>query len=74
VISKHSGVIAFFDKEYVRNGIFPKELSRYLHFAFERRQNSDYGEIFTVNSEEANQAIIEAVQFVEKIKDYLRKV
>jgi uncharacterized protein (UPF0332 family) len=74
VISKHSGVVVFFDKEFVRNGIFPKELSRYLHFAFERRQSIDYGEVFTVNSEEANQAIIEAVQFVEKIKDYLRKV
>jgi uncharacterized protein (UPF0332 family) len=74
VISKHSGVIVFFDKEFVRNGILPKELSRYLHFAFERRQNSDYGEIFTVNSEEANQAIIEAGQFVEKVKDYLCKV
>ena len=54
--SKHSGVIAFFDKDYVRMGIcncsaikadelFPKELSRYLHFTFERRQNSDYGEV-----------------------------
>jgi uncharacterized protein (UPF0332 family) len=74
VISKHSGVIAFFDKEFVRNGIFPKEFSRFFHFAFERRQNSDYGEIFTVNSEEANQAIIEAGQFVDKIKDYLGKV
>lgn len=40
---------------------------------FERRQNSDYGEIFTVNSEEAEQAIIEAEQFVEKVKDYLHK-
>lgn len=74
MISKHSGVIVFFDKEFVRNGILPKELSRFLHFAFERRQNSDYGEIFTVNSEEANQAIIEAGQFVEKVKDYLCKV
>jgi len=74
MISKHSGVIAFFDKEFVRNGIFPKELSRYLHFAFERRQNIDYGEIFTVNSDEANQAIIEAGQFVDEIKAYLRKL
>ena len=74
LISKQSGVIAFFDKEFVRNGIFPKELSRYLHFAFERRQNSDYGEIFTVNSEEAMQAIIDADLFVERVKDYLHKV
>lgn len=69
--SKHSGVIAFFDKDYVRTGIFPKELSRYLHFAFERRQNSDYGEIFSANQEEAKRAIVEAEEFVEKVKDYL---
>jgi uncharacterized protein len=74
MISKHSGVIAFFDEEFVRKGIFPKELSRYLHFAFERRQNSDYGEIFIVNSEEAVQAIAEAVQFVEKVKNYFKTV
>ena len=74
VISKHAGVIAFFDREFVRNGIFPKELSRYLHFAFDRRQNSDYGEIFTVNAEEATQAIAEADQFVEKVKDYLHRI
>jgi uncharacterized protein (UPF0332 family) len=72
--SKHSGVIAFFDKDFVRTGIFPKELSRYLHFAFERRQNSDYGEIFSANQEEAKQAIVEAEEFVEKIKDYLLNV
>jgi uncharacterized protein (UPF0332 family) len=69
--SKHSGVLAFFDRDYVRTGIFPKELSRYLHFAFERRQNSDYGEVFTANQEEADQAIVEAEEFVEKVKDYL---
>lgn len=31
----------------------PEELSRYLYFAFELRQNSDYGEVFTVNSKDA---------------------
>jgi uncharacterized protein (UPF0332 family) len=72
VISKHSGVIAFFDKDFVRTGIFPKELSRYLHFAFERRQNSDYGELFTATSEEAMQSIKEATDFVEKVKIHLR--
>lgn len=57
VISKHSGIIAFFNREYVRTGVFSKDLSRSLHFAFERRQNSDYGEVFAVDLEEANQAI-----------------
>ncbi len=43
-VSKHSGVISFFDKEFVRTGVFPKEYSRMLHFAFDRRQSYDYGE------------------------------
>jgi len=72
VISKHTGVIAFFDKEFIRTGIFPKELSRSLHFAFERRQNSDYGELLSENAEEVIQAIDESAKFVEKVKDYLR--
>ncbi len=71
VISKHSGVIAFFDRDFVRTGIFPKELSRYLHFAFERRQNSDYGDLFSADQEETNRAIKEADEFVTLVKNYL---
>jgi uncharacterized protein (UPF0332 family) len=73
VISKHTGVIAFFDKEFIRTGVFPKEMSRSLHFAFERRQNSDYGELLAENPEEAMRAIDEAAEFVQKVKDYLRR-
>jgi uncharacterized protein (UPF0332 family) len=36
--SKHSGVISLFDKEFVKKGTFPKELSRWLHAAFDLRQ------------------------------------
>ena len=58
VTSKHSGVIAFFDREYVKPGIFSKELSHAFHVAFERRQTTDYGEIFTVNEEEASKHFV----------------
>jgi uncharacterized protein len=40
--SKHTDVIDLFDTEFVLKGIFPKELSRDLHKAFELRQVSDY--------------------------------
>jgi len=40
--SKHSGAISLFDKEFVQKGIFPKELSKSLHKAFEARQIADY--------------------------------
>lgn len=40
--SKHSGAIALFDREYVKTGLFPKEMSKALHRAFELRQKGDY--------------------------------
>src|SRR3972149_11714139 len=40
--SKHTGVVSIFDTEFVLKGIFPKELSRNFHKAFELRQVSDY--------------------------------
>ena len=43
-ISKHSGVIAFFDRVYIKPGILSKDLSKVLHLAFNRRQANDYGE------------------------------
>ncbi|MBK8398537.1 MAG: HEPN domain-containing protein [Leptospiraceae bacterium] len=36
-ISKHTGVISHFDKEFVKTGKFPKESSKFLHSAFELR-------------------------------------
>jgi uncharacterized protein (UPF0332 family) len=42
VLTKHSQAIAFFDKEYVKTEIFPRELSRSLHLGFDQRQVNDY--------------------------------
>lgn len=42
VPSKHAGVISLFDTEFALKGIFPKELSKDFHKAFELRQLSDY--------------------------------
>lgn len=39
--SKHGRAIAFFDKEFVKAGVFSKEFSRWLHEAFDLRQRSD---------------------------------
>ena len=74
VTSKHSGVIAFFDREYVRTGIFTRELSKAFHLGFQRRQESDYGELFTASEDEANKAIIEARNFVECVEKYIQSL
>ena len=73
VLSKHSQAIAFFDKEFVKTGIFPRELSRSLHLGFDQRQVTDYGDIWTVSQEEAETVFSEARLFVESIDGYLKK-
>jgi uncharacterized protein (UPF0332 family) len=71
-ISKHSGVIAFFDREFVRTGIIPKEYSRMFHLAFERRQINDYGEFSLVDEGEAQSALEEAVAFVTRVEQIIQ--
>ena len=39
---KHSGVISFFDKYFVKTGIFRKEFSKIVHKSFDFRQVIDY--------------------------------
>ena len=69
--SKHSGTISLFDREFVKPGDLPKELSRALHMAFERRQQTDYGELIQFDEPAATRVIEEAEMFIQKIRDYL---
>lgn len=71
--SKHSGVLAFFDREYIKQGIFPKHLSKQLHLAFERRQTQDYGEFMIVDPNIALETLSHAEEFVDAIDTYLRE-
>ena len=73
ILSKHSQAIAFFDKEFVKTGIFPRALSRSLHLGFDQRQVNDYGDIWAVNQEEAETIFSEARLFVESVDAYLKK-
>jgi uncharacterized protein (UPF0332 family) len=71
-LSKHSGVIAFFDKEFIKTNILPRDLSKTLHMGFDRRQTSDYGEVWAIDQTEAETAYSEAVDFVDAIEAYIK--
>ncbi|MBT8368325.1 MAG: HEPN domain-containing protein [Deltaproteobacteria bacterium] len=71
VPSKHSGVISLFDKEFVKMGIFEKDLSKDLHKAFELRQTIDYKIIEPIKSDRAEEIWNKAVRFVQKLEHYL---
>lgn len=44
--SKHSGVIAYFNRTYVKGGIFNKSLSKILDTSFRLREKADYQDFF----------------------------
>jgi len=69
--AKHAGVLAFFDREYVKTGIFSKSLSKKFHLAFDHRQNQDYGEFVQINDRIAKETIADANEFVDQIETYL---
>lgn len=71
--SKHAGVISLFDTEFVKQGIFPKELSQDMHKAFELRQVSDYRTTKPLKIDQAEHVLKSAVGFVRAVKDYLQK-
>ena len=71
--SKHSGVIYFFNQNFVKEGIFDKELSKIIKQAYDSREKADYLDFYIASSEEAEKQIVRAAQFLEAIKAYLIK-
>jgi uncharacterized protein (UPF0332 family) len=71
--SKHIGVISLFDTEFVLRGLFPKELSRDFHRAFELRQVSDYRAMERLTHQKADETLSKAIGFVKAVEEYLAK-
>lgn len=72
--SKHSGALSLFDREFVKTGLFPRELSRALHLAFDRCQTHDYGEMVAITRQVAEETLADAQTFVAAIESHLRSV
>jgi uncharacterized protein (UPF0332 family) len=69
--SKHQGAISVFDREFVRTGVFNRELSYWLHEAFEMRLDADYAEMVEVPEEDARRILSNAETFIGQVKNYL---
>jgi uncharacterized protein (UPF0332 family) len=69
--SKHSGVIAFFNQNYVKNGTFTKDLSRIIREASEKREKADYLDFYVASKDEAEKQILRADYFLKRIEQYL---
>ncbi len=71
ISSKHSGMLAFFNRYFIKEGIFPEEMGRWINKAFELRQSGDYREYTKLTKEQVEPFIGYAGSFIQKIEGYL---
>jgi len=69
--SKHTGVLAYFNRRFMKSGTFSESLGRSLNRAFEMRQRSDYREYADLNPEDVDLLLEEGVQLVAEVRKYL---
>ena len=72
--SKHAGVIAYFQKEYVKTGKFDKLYSKYLSQAFQIRNQADYEDFYIVSHKDAMEQYEKADEFVKVVEAYLESI
>ena len=70
--SKHSGVISFFNHNHVKEGPFPKEMSKTIRLAAESREKADYLDFYIASKEEAEKQLERAEEFLNTIEEYLK--
>lgn len=71
--TKHAGVIAYFQKEYIKTGFFEKKYSQYLQAAFQIRNSCDYDDFFLVSKQDAEEQYQRAKEFYNEIKEHLKR-
>ncbi|RHR27094.1 HEPN domain-containing protein [Clostridium sp. AF19-22AC] len=71
--SKHSGVIAYINRNYVKEGIFDKGFSKMLDTAFRLREKADYEDFVIVSVEMSEEQLAKAGKILDIIKEHLEK-
>lgn len=67
--SKHSGIIALFNKEFVKEGAFPRDLAAALTAAFDMRNKTDYRDFVEADAEQANPLLAKAELFIKAVAE-----
>jgi len=70
--SKHGQVKGYFNRKFIKTGIFSMEIGRFYNKAFEYRQKFDYVDFAEPEVEMVSDYIEKANKFNEKIMEYIR--
>ncbi|MGC9093200.1 MAG: HEPN domain-containing protein [Bacteroidota bacterium] len=72
--SKHTAVISFFGKEFIKTGLLPEKLYSYIIEAFSERQKGDYEIIFMQSLERTSEIIEKAEEFIKECEKFLKSL
>lgn len=68
---RHKDVLAYFNKNYVKTEIFPRQMGRRIIMASKIREDSDYDEKYEPSSEATSLQIQTAKELIELVEKYL---
>ena len=69
--SKHSGVIAFFNRTYVKEKIFDKSISKMIDTTYRLREKADYDDFVIISKEQDVEQMEKADKVLGMIEPYL---
>lgn len=72
--SKHSGVIGFFTKEYLKTEVLDRKLAVIIKDSSFCREKSDYDDFYVAGRTEAEEQLKNAQYFVQKVEAYINSV
>lgn len=70
---RHRHVLAHFNKNYIKNEIFPKELGRKISKTRRIREASDYHDFYVTSITEAEECIATASELIPLVEEYISK-
>ncbi len=70
---RHKDVIAYFNKEYINTGIFPRNIGRKIAQAQRIREDSDYDDEYEPSYEKTQSQIDTAKELIKLVEGYLKK-
>jgi uncharacterized protein (UPF0332 family) len=72
--ARHAGVIALFQRHFVKTGDFSSEVARALPRSFEKRLSSDYSDFVEITQDEVVRIKSDVHSFVTACRDYLARL
>ena len=69
---RHKDVIAYFNQNYIKNEVFPRELGHKISLANAVREDSDYLDSYMINKDETREQIETAKEVSKYAEEYIR--